>query len=1424
GGWNKRKETSVSTAMAMFKFMRNRRNSENDDDTSASDDAPMPRSNGGSNHRRGRGGGGGGHLKQRPALERQGRRGPSIDQSTSNQPLLRRANSGGGINVDVDKAYHRGGNMSFLSDTCSETDGNETLSTAKGDDGSPYSSSGEWVEDGCGEASPSPPPPPPSRRGGGGAPSRANIAGADSSRQRQRGGEFTDKNGQGRGIARSNSQSDVSPSPQNTPKNHPSARGSARVLPPPPSLIKDADNGDGGDEKSMKIKPPSIKGMPRTRKSKSLTRSDPTLMTSSPSSSKSWGPDGGGDGVRVAAAPIAEGEALQRLALLVVSLRADLREANAARKELEARLFLEEESRKRQPTNDDDDSARLRLKDENAMLRADVDVLFAEQDDLRGEVAELREEKKMLNDVIARLKREGGGGGDASLGGGSRGSIVSYKKTTTSSTQDLENRILDLADENHKLESELQLLVREKSELINSRSLEAEELRKSLMEQESQNAEVSAQKDRTIKEMQEKIDLLREECNGLEKVVAESKMKVAVLEDELERQDEQVEENKAKSKEELELLKIKLAQAENDVKMMQERSLVADRVLLEQKRTVEELLKERHVRQELDDIKEYEKAGNLLHLEKKVGLQEKSKRVLHEELTSKNITDPETTLHSKRDHPDITASLQQRTVELEMELNEANSAISMLEDDLDRKDAQVKELLNKLTILHQNLSRAEQSNAALSRKNHELVSKNDDIETSIKIMTIENKAAKEEIEMYMSMKNIEDDDSVKDNLHQEVKQLLEQLEELRNKSSYKKMMALEEEVYQLQEDKKKILHDLDESSDAIMTLGDALKELEDTLAVRDSEIRKLKGSLDEKEMSLKGIMSSKKEHQYECQSSADTIATLKMKIASLETKSSDLEKELNITIQAFLDLKNEKNDESAVITDLQIKLTKATEENGTLIKRISLLITANEQMKEEVKELGESLATCLGNRAGFVAAKAALSSPSSGVTFPSCALSSDPLTSCESLISELRNKINEIVSSRNAALREVAILRSDTSVTTLKAIEHPSGPSTVNPTAEQNKSSSANTNNTSTIPSQQDRASVIKALNESISSDKEDDERSTKSCEKTTAYSRSPSNSGSRGSSLLEAAKKLCSKLEEKKMKEESNKAVNRTISVSALSTDPKGADSEVVTPSTDEQVNHILEQDDEEISAKEIKEDSPMETTGMSDVKARPPLPPPEQDTKTVSKPKIDIDQLTSIYFEKGKGGTSMSKFSDVSWSSNSSRPKHPNDSVVKKVKICRNGVFMGTYEGELNAEGQRHGIGVLLCDNGNSYEGEWKKDKRDGLGVARYSSGDVYDGQWERGRRHGRGIMYIEAGDTYDGQWKNGLKHGAGTYHWVDGEVDVSWYQEDKRVGEGVRWTTDRKKAFRLVRGTKKEELSLDEAYATAERLGLSLAKFEL
>ena len=1437
--------------MAMFKFIRNRRNNtDDDDDTNASDDVPVRGSG-----RRGRVGGAAGQWQ--PHQQPQQSRSLSNDASTKKTTLLRRANSGGEMNsFGNDKAYHRGGNRSWMSDTCSETDGTDTWTTAASSfhqvEGG-HAVSVEWSDEdesrgGGDKASipPTPPPPPPptmSKRVGGttaarstvpsswAPPRRVNSTGVDSvtsglSRGSGSGGEEGKDNrrGQGRMKAKTTKIFGDAPSPGGvvvgapTAKN-PAARlgGSAGVFPHPP-VGNEADDGDGGrgEEKSMKIKPPSIRGMPQPRKSKGLSKSDPALVTSSsPSPGTS----------------VAEVAAMQQLAQLVVGLRVELRASNAAREELEAK-FLEESRKKEQAAarvkrlssssdDEDDGAARRRLEEENADLRADVDALFAEQDDLRGEVAELGEEKKMLNDVIARLKREGGEGGGASASHGSHGSHGPLKKTTPSSLQDLEVRVWDLTDENHKLESEIQLLVEEKVQLISSRGLEAEQLRKSLEVQELRHAEALAEKDRIIKDIQEKIDSLRAECDGLEKAAAENKISVAVLEDELDRQDEQLERDEAKSKEEVQLLQDRLTQAVKEMKTTQERSSVTDRLVLGQKKTIEELLKERNIlRQEMDVIKEelkvkssmsFDERGNLLTLQKHCASLDEPKRELKKELDSKNVVDLETTLQSKQDLLNKIASLEEMTVELEAEVNEANGTISMLEDDLDRKDAQVKEMMNNLTILRQRISHAEQSNAALSHEN-------DELNTSIKVMTIENKAAKDDFEMWKSMKNI-DDDLEQEDVYQEVKELVQQVEELQSTNTYKKVMELEEEVYRLHENEQKMQHDLDESYHALTILREALKDLEDALTVRNSEIRTLKASsLDEKEVYLKTIKSAQKEHQYELQSSTETIATLKINVASLETKNGDLEEELNAHSITFLALNDEKNATVAMVTDLEEKLMKATDENGTLTKRISELITANEKMKEEVKNLGECLTT--GSRCNAFAVVAS-SSRSSTPSFPSCAASSDPMASCDALISELRNKIKEIVSSRNAALEEVAILRSDASVAPHEAIEPPSGPDAVNPTAKQNSITSTKTTSVvsaETFP-QGHSPSPIMTPNESIKFD-EEDEPSTKTCEKTAAHSRSPSNSGSRGSSLLEAAKKLCSKLDEKRSKEESNKVINRSISVPALSAAPRKAEHKAVVPSEEELVKHIVDQDDEEVSAKEIKEESHMETAGTSDVKARSSLSSPEKEKQAKSKPKSDIDQVSSIYFEK----CGMSKISDVSWSSDSSRLKFPSDTVTKKVKICRNGVFMGTYEGDLNAEGQRHGFGVLLCDNGNSYEGEWKKDKRDGLGVARYSSGDVYDGQWHRGRRQGHGIMYIEAGDTYIGSWNNGLKHGAGTYHWADGEVDVSWYQEDKRSGEGVRWNANRLKAFRLIRGTKKEELSLDEAYATSERLGLSLEKSDL
>ena len=186
----------------------------------------------------------------------------------------------------------------------------------------------------------------------------------------------------------------------------------------------------------------------------------------------------------------------------------------------------------------------------------------------------------------------------------------------------------------------------------------------------------------------------------------------------------------------------------------------------------------------------------------------------------------------------------------------------------------------------------------------------------------------------------------------------------------------------------------------------------------------------------------------------------------------------------------------------------------------------------------------------------------------------------------------------------------------------------------------------------------------------------------------------------------------------------------------------------------------------------------------------------------------------------------------SNSSRRTHCVESLdeVRSVKV--NG---GNYVGSVNDRGQKHGYGKMTYDNGNEYDGEWKYNKRDGKGSTKYNSGNLYtgtydvfcrscmfdevevflslihplncvclmhthscSGTWKAGKRHGFGVFHIKkTGDIYRGNWEHGLKSGAGVYEYEDGELDVSYYREDVRVGEGVRWSVSRHKASRLIDG---------------------------
>ncbi|KAL3805306.1 hypothetical protein HJC23_009013 [Cyclotella cryptica] len=151
------------------------------------------------------------------------------------------------------------------------------------------------------------------------------------------------------------------------------------------------------------------------------------------------------------------------------------------------------------------------------------------------------------------------------------------------------------------------------------------------------------------------------------------------------------------------------------------------------------------------------------------------------------------------------------------------------------------------------------------------------------------------------------------------------------------------------------------------------------------------------------------------------------------------------------------------------------------------------------------------------------------------------------------------------------------------------------------------------------------------------------------------------------------------------------------------------------------------------------------------------------------------------------------------------------------------GEYYGQVNNNGQKHGRGKMIYDNGNEYEGTWVNNKRDGNGTTKYASGNMYVGSWKEGKRHGFGVFHIKkTGDVYRGNWERGLKSGPGVYEYADGEIDVSVYREDIRIGEGVRWNASRSKASRLVDGQLVGEeggMPLKDATQLTQKLGFIL-----
>ena len=67
---------------------------------------------------------------------------------------------------------------------------------------------------------------------------------------------------------------------------------------------------------------------------------------------------------------------------------------------------------------------------------------------------------------------------------------------------------------------------------------------------------------------------------------------------------------------------------------------------------------------------------------------------------------------------------------------------------------------------------------------------------------------------------------------------------------------------------------------------------------------------------------------------------------------------------------------------------------------------------------------------------------------------------------------------------------------------------------------------------------------------------------------------------------------------------------------------------------------------------------------------------------------------------------------------------------------------------KGMKHGKGVWIGLNEDSYEGDWKENKQEGTGIHKHPK-SVYEGEFLNFLKHGKGKEVFENGDIYVGSY---------------------------------------------------------------------------
>lgn len=144
----------------------------------------------------------------------------------------------------------------------------------------------------------------------------------------------------------------------------------------------------------------------------------------------------------------------------------------------------------------------------------------------------------------------------------------------------------------------------------------------------------------------------------------------------------------------------------------------------------------------------------------------------------------------------------------------------------------------------------------------------------------------------------------------------------------------------------------------------------------------------------------------------------------------------------------------------------------------------------------------------------------------------------------------------------------------------------------------------------------------------------------------------------------------------------------------------------------------------------------------------------------------------------------------------------------------YVGTFK-----NGMQSGQGAFFFRDGSEYTGDWKENLMHGFGQCKFANGDTYVGQYVKGQRSGgSNCKYkFSNSDLYVGGWKADQFHGFGRYFFANGSVlegnfikgvkegkfkrqlpnedlDILRFEQDKLVGQGVRWNTKRTKTWLL------------------------------